>query len=57
MSLYKALSLFFLLSAALPVFGQRNIELRSPDGAITFLFKLSKKAPVTGYVGSLNNSK
>jgi hypothetical protein len=46
MSLYKALSLFFLLSATLPVFGQKNIELKSPDGAITFLFKLPEKAPV-----------
>jgi alpha-glucosidase len=38
--------LFFLLIIAFPVFAQKDIKLKSPDGNITFTFKLSADAPV-----------
>lgn len=40
------LPLFLLLIAALPVFAQKNIELKSPDSNLVFSFTLTEKAPI-----------
>ncbi|MBA2761427.1 MAG: glycoside hydrolase family 97 N-terminal domain-containing protein, partial [Segetibacter sp.] len=39
-------SFLFLLIITVPVFAQKNIQLKSPDGNIFFSFKLTEKAPV-----------
>lgn len=46
MAIFKILSLFFGLIITLPVFAQKNIRLKSPDGNIVFSFKLEKNVPV-----------
>ncbi len=42
---FQKLSFLFLLITALPSIGQKNIQLKSPDGNIVFSFKLTEKAP------------
>jgi alpha-glucosidase len=46
MAIFKILSLFFGLIITLPLFAQKNIRLKSPDGNIVFSFKLEKNVPV-----------
>jgi len=46
MNLFKNIRIFFLLIVSFPVFAQKNIQLKSPDGNVVFLFKLTEKAPV-----------
>ena len=46
MAIFKILSLFFGLIITLPVFAQKNIRLKSPDGNIVFSFKIEKNVPV-----------
>ena len=46
MKLLLTLSLFFWLCITQPVFSQKNIRLKSPDGNIAFSFKITEKAPV-----------
>ena len=46
MNLSKNTWIFFLLIVSFPVFAQKDIQLKSPDGNVVFLFKLTEKAPV-----------
>ncbi len=59
--IFRKLSFFFLVIITLPVFAQKNILLKSPDGNIIFSFKLTEKAPVyeVAYKGQtlINDSK
>ncbi len=43
---FKKLWFAFFLVTVIPVFAQKNIQLKSPDGNIVFSFKLTEKAPV-----------
>lgn len=46
MNALQKLIFFALLMLAVPVLGQKHIQLSSPDGQLIFSFKLTKKAPV-----------
>ena len=43
---FKKLWFAVFLVTVIPVFAQKNIRLKSPDGNIVFSFKLTEKAPV-----------
>ncbi len=43
---FRKLTFFFLLNIALPVFAQKTVRLKSPDGNIILSFTLTEKAPV-----------
>lgn len=43
---FRKLTFFFLLNIALPVFAQKTVRLKSPDGNIILSFTLTAKAPL-----------
>jgi alpha-glucosidase len=46
MNIFQKLPFFFLLIITVPAFSQKNIQLKSLDGNIVFLFNLTEKSPV-----------
>lgn len=44
-TVFQKLSFPFLLIISLPIFAQKNIQVKSSDGNIVFSFKLTKQAP------------
>ena len=46
MNVIQKLFLFFLFIITMPVFGQKTIQIKSPDGQVVFSFDLTKKAPL-----------